>query len=64
MYNIQTYLIIYYIGGQLVDYLRGSGSNMPSEQILQIFYQACSAVQHMHQQTPPIVHHDLKVCDN
>lgn len=29
--------------------------------VLQIFYQTCRAVQHLHHQQPPIVHRDLKL---
>ena len=29
--------------------------------ILTLFYQTCKAVQHMHKQSPPIIHRDLKV---
>lgn len=31
------------------------------EQVIQIFHQICQAVQHMHEQEPPIIHRDLKV---
>ena len=27
-----------------------------------MFYQTCRAVAHMHKQTPPVIHRDLKVC--
>ena len=29
--------------------------------VLQVFYQTCRAVQHLHRQQPPIVHRDLKL---
>ncbi|KAK2189330.1 hypothetical protein NP493_109g06044 [Ridgeia piscesae] len=48
-------------GGQLVDILNSLGHALPCNVILQVFYQVCRAVQHMHRQKPPIVHRDLKV---
>ena len=44
-----------------MDVLRNRGSTLPFDEILSVFYQTCLAVQHMHSQSPPIVHHDLKV---
>lgn len=48
-------------GGPLVDILRAKQGPLPLEQVVQIMYQTCSAVQHMHQQQPPIIHRDLKI---
>jgi len=48
-------------GGQLIDVIRARHSPLPCDQVLQAFYQTCSAVHHMHRQKPPIVHRDLKV---
>ena len=31
------------------------------EQVIQVYYQICLAVKHMHEQEPPIIHRDLKV---
>ncbi|KAK3612698.1 hypothetical protein CHS0354_042224, partial [Potamilus streckersoni] len=47
-------------GGQLVDFLC-KDATLPCDQVLQICYQTCKAVQHMHKQNPPIIHRDLKV---
>ncbi|XP_029653183.2 cyclin-G-associated kinase isoform X2 [Octopus sinensis] len=47
-------------GGQLVDVLR-EAHPLPCDKVLQIFFQTCRAVQHMHRQKPPIIHRDLKV---
>ena len=49
-------------GGQLVDVLNTQGRALPCDVVLQVFYQVCRAVQHMHRQKTPIVHRDLKVC--
>ena len=49
------------VGGQLVDLLNSLGHALPCNVVLQVFYQVCRAVQHMHRQNPPIVHRDLKV---
>ncbi|XP_062593365.1 cyclin-G-associated kinase-like [Saccostrea cucullata] len=46
--------------GQLVDVLNSAGSPLPCNDVIQIFYQTCRAVQHMHRQNPPIIHRDLK----
>ncbi|XP_066298486.1 cyclin-G-associated kinase-like isoform X2 [Branchiostoma lanceolatum] len=48
-------------GGQLVDMLNRHQGSLPCDQVLQVFYQTCRAVQHMHRQKPPIIHRDLKV---
>lgn len=47
-------------GGQLVDVINKK-ERLKVDQILPCFYQICSAVQHMHDQKPPIIHRDLKV---
>ena len=63
LYHFCLQLEVYLIssGGQLVDLLRNYGKPLPCDQVLQIFYQTCRAVQHMHKQKPPITHRDLKV---
>ncbi|KAH7936005.1 hypothetical protein HPB52_016376 [Rhipicephalus sanguineus] len=48
-------------GGPLVDVLQQRTTNLSLAQVLQIFYQTCSAVRHMHSQSPPIIHRDLKI---
>ncbi|KAF5274004.1 hypothetical protein FQA39_LY01119 [Lamprigera yunnana] len=48
-------------GGSLVDILKSLSSPLDSELITRIFYQTCRAVSHMHSQTPPIIHRDLKI---
>ncbi|KAL3314960.1 hypothetical protein Ciccas_006414 [Cichlidogyrus casuarinus] len=49
--------------GQISSFLPPAHSMLPlsAGAILQIFYQTCSAVQHMHGLKPPIVHRDLKI---
>ena len=37
------------------------GQPYPPQQVLKMFYQTCRAVAHMHKQTPPVIHRDLKV---
>lgn len=46
-------------GGELVDVLKGQ--SLSPDLVLQVFYQTCSAVHHLHRQKPPISHRDLKV---
>ena len=48
-------------GGQVVDILNELESPLSCDDVLNIFYQTCRAVQHMHKQAPPIIHRDLKV---
>ncbi|WAR23455.1 GAK-like protein [Mya arenaria] len=48
-------------GGQVVDVLNMRDGPLPIDVVLKIFYQSCKAVQHMHAQSPPIIHRDLKV---
>ncbi|RMZ96469.1 cyclin-G-associated kinase, partial [Brachionus plicatilis] len=50
----------------LIDHLRAgltlpSGSAFNLEQVVQIFYQICRAVQYLHTQDQPIIHRDLKL---
>ncbi|XP_075146704.1 cyclin-G-associated kinase [Haematobia irritans] len=45
-------------GGSLIDCL---GTSLDPSLILRIFYQAVKAVAHMHSQSPPIVHRDIKI---
>lgn len=48
-------------GGPLVDILQQRTAPLSLNQVLRIFYQTCNAVQHMHNQNPPIIHRDLKI---
>ena len=47
------------LGGQLLDVV--SNNHLSPRQVLRVFYETCSAVAHMHNQIPPIIHRDLKV---
>ncbi|XP_068630844.1 cyclin-G-associated kinase isoform X2 [Battus philenor] len=48
-------------GGSLMEALQNRGQAFPLQTILRVFYQTCRAVQHMHNQVPPIAHRDLKL---
>ncbi|XP_050313138.1 cyclin-G-associated kinase isoform X2 [Anthonomus grandis grandis] len=48
-------------GGSMVDILQSRTAPFDPEIITSIFYQTCRAVAHMHSQTPPIQHRDLKI---
>ncbi|VDO03637.1 unnamed protein product [Rodentolepis nana] len=50
-------------GGQLKDYLPvpHQGKHLPADIVLQILSQTSRAIQHMHKQSPPIIHRDLKI---
>ena len=40
------------------------GQPYAPDKVLKMFYQTCRAVAHMHKQTPPVIHRDLKVREN
>ena len=46
-------------GGKLEDIV--NTAHLGPRHVLRVFYETCSAVAHMHSQSPPIVHRDLKV---
>ncbi|XP_019762219.1 cyclin-G-associated kinase isoform X1 [Dendroctonus ponderosae] len=48
-------------GGSLVDLLKSRTTAFGPDIITLIFYQTCRAVAHMHAQSPPIQHRDLKI---
>lgn len=49
-------------GGELIKLIQERyGQPYPPQQVLKMFYQTCRAVAHMHKQTPPVIHRDLKV---
>lgn len=48
-------------GGSLVDILKSLNGPFDPETIACLFYQTCKAVCHMHSQSPPIIHRDLKI---
>ncbi|XP_071444981.1 cyclin-G-associated kinase isoform X2 [Hetaerina americana] len=49
------------VGGSLVDVLRVRNGPLTPEEVCRVFWQVCKSVQHMHNQTPPIIHRDLKI---
>ncbi|CAF0853451.1 unnamed protein product [Adineta steineri] len=57
------YLLVteYCAGGRLYERVVHRSKPLEVEQVIQIFYQICRAVKHMHEQEPPIIHRDLKV---
>ncbi|KAF6208653.1 hypothetical protein GE061_017111 [Apolygus lucorum] len=49
-------------GGSLVSVLqRLNGRGLPPDVVTKILWQCCKAVHHMHSQSPPVIHRDLKV---
>ncbi|CAF2790523.1 unnamed protein product [Rotaria sp. Silwood2] len=57
------YLLVteYCSGGRLYERVVYRKTPLEVEQVIQIYYQICRAVKHMHEQQPPIIHRDLKV---
>lgn len=57
------YLLVteYCSGGRLYERVVHRTKPLEVEQVIQIYYQICKAVKHMHEQEPPIIHRDLKV---
>ena len=52
-------------GGELIKLLQERyGQPYAPDKVLKMFYQTCRAVAHMHKQTPPVIHRDLKVPKN
>lgn len=48
-------------GGPLVDVINQRSMPLSCDEVIQAFYQGCRAVQHMHKQSPPITHRDIKL---
>ena len=49
------------LGGRLYERVVHRSKALEVEEVIQIYYQICQAVKHMHEQDPPIIHRDLKV---
>lgn len=63
-HGMSEYLILTELcsGGELIKLMQERyGQPYPPEKVLKMFYQTCRAVAHMHKQTPPVIHRDLKV---
>lgn len=63
-HGMSEYLILTELcsGGELVKLLQERyGQPYPPDKVLKMFYQMCRGVAHMHKQTPPVIHRDLKV---
>jgi serine/threonine-protein kinase len=62
--NGREYLVMDFIPGhdlrELVDQARQEGQFLEEKQVLDWADQLCSALAHLHNQTPPIVHRDIK----
>ncbi|XP_067938302.1 cyclin-G-associated kinase-like isoform X2 [Watersipora subatra] len=45
----------------IVELYNKRGRALPPDQVLQLFYQVCKSVQHMHNRQMPIIHRDMKL---
>ncbi|KAF6038325.1 GAK [Bugula neritina] len=45
----------------LVELYNKRGRPLPPTRVLQLFYQACKSVQHMHSRPTPVIHRDMKM---
>ncbi|GBG29661.1 Cyclin-G-associated kinase [Hondaea fermentalgiana] len=61
----EVFLVLkYYEGGTLLDYAvkrRAHGDPLMEEEILRLMYQVARAIEHLHLQTPPVSHRDIKL---
>ncbi|XP_050532140.1 cyclin-G-associated kinase [Daktulosphaira vitifoliae] len=48
-------------GGNIAELLSSRKKPLNSSVVTSVFYQMCSATRHMHCQSPPIIHRDLKI---
>ena len=55
-------LVLICITGSVVELYNKRGRPLPPDKVLQLFYQVCKSVQHMHNRQTPIIHRDMKVC--
>ena len=57
------YVYIFFLAGNVIDLMNENLSNGFSENlVLKIFCDTCEAVALLHQNQPPVLHRDLKVC--
>uniref|UniRef100_A0A069DZQ8 Cyclin-G-associated kinase n=1 Tax=Panstrongylus megistus TaxID=65343 RepID=A0A069DZQ8_9HEMI len=62
-HGMSEYLLLMELctGGSLVEIIQKNNNGLPPDIVTKIMWQTCKAVHHMHSQTPPIIHRDLKV---
>lgn len=59
LYNITLSVSL---SDSIVELYNKRGRPLPPDKVLQLFYQVCKSVQHMHNRQTPIIHRDMKVC--
>jgi AP2-associated kinase len=58
----EMYMVLEYCpNGSLVDLVMPGQPQLPEAKLLSIFHSVCKAVAHLHSQSPPIAHRDLKL---
>lgn len=55
--------LTYFSDGTLVNLVSPKSIVLSPEIVCKLFYQVCLAVKHLHQQSPPVIHRDLKVSE-
>ena len=57
------YVYIFFLAGNVIDLMNEKlGSGFSENLVLKIFCDTCEAVALLHQNQPPVLHRDLKVC--
>jgi len=54
------YILMEYCSNSLMNFV-AEQHHLKEQEVLHLFRQACEAVKHLHSQTPPIAHRDIKV---
>lgn len=55
----RAYLVLEYVDGPSLKKLVEDQGRIPEKQALKLILQACSALEHLHAQAPPVVHRDV-----
>jgi len=59
--SVINILLEHMSGGRLIDVMKARSKKFPESELLDIFMTVAVAVQHLHWQSPPIAHRDVKI---